>query len=52
MVSTDSNVNNAKREITRFECNGHTWKTFILETGNVKNMISQMNNLLGELKKT
>ena len=34
-MSTDSNVNNAKREITRFECNGHTWKTFILETGNV-----------------
>lgn len=51
-MSTDSNVNNAKRDITRFECNVHTRKTFILETGNVKIMISQMNNLLGELKKT
>lgn len=45
-------MNDDKREITIFECNVHTWKTLTLETGNVKNMISQMNNLLGELKKT
>lgn len=51
---TGRNLNNDKKinKFNKFQCDMHIWQALILELRNIKkNTISQVNNLVNELKK-